>query len=289
MTANDNSILADKICMVTGATAGIGEAVALALAKQGAKVIGVGRNPQKCMNSSQMIKQLTGNEQVDYLLADLSLQADIRQLAAQFKQKYGRLDVLVNNAGAPFASRQETADGIEMTFALNHLNYFLLTNLLLDVLQKSAPARIINVSSRLHRQGTMDFADMEFRRGYGRFKAYRRSKLANVLFTYELARRLEGTAVTVNAADPGLVKTNAGNNDGLLSRLTKGLVDSIFGQTPEQGAETIVYLAVSPEIDGITGQFFRQKMAIPSSKASYNQEDARRLWEISALMTGLSN
>lgn len=284
MTAS--SIMAGKICMVTGATAGIGEAVALALARQGATVVGVGRNPKKCAHSSQMIKKLTGNEQVDYLLADLSSQKDIRQLAAEFKQKYSRLDVLVNNAGAPFAQRHETVDGIEMTFALNHLNYFLLTNLLLDVLQKSAPARIINVSSKLHRRGSMDFDDLEFRQGYGRFKAYQRSKLANVLFTYELARRLQGTTITVNAADPGLVKTNTGNNDGLLSRLAKGIIDAIAAQTPEQGAETIVYLAAAPEVDGVTGQFFRQKMAIPSSEASYNEEDACQLWEISAQMTG---
>ena len=281
--------MTNKICMVTGATAGIGEAVALALAKQGATLVGVGRNPQKCAHSVQMIKQATGNDQVDYLLADLSSQKDIRQLATTFKQKYDRLDVLINNAGAPFAKRQETGDGIEMTFALNHLNYFLLTNLLLGMLQQSAPSRIINVSSRLHRRGSIDFADLEFKQGYGRFKAYQRSKLANVMFTYELARQLEGTAVTVNTVDPGLVKTNAGSNDGLFSRLAKGLVDALAAQTPEQGAETIVYLATSSEVEGITGQFFRQKKAIPSSEASYNEADARRLWEISAHMTVWDN
>lgn len=282
-----NMDMTGKICVVTGATAGIGEAVALALAGRGATVVGVGRNPQKCARSRQMIQTQTGNEQAAFLLADLSSQAEIRRLAAEFKQMYPRLDVLVNNAGAPFAKRQETVDGIEMTFALNHLHYFLLTNLLLDVLRASAPARVINVSSRLHRHGSLDFDDLEFRQGYGRFKAYRRSKLANVLFTYELARRLAGTGVTANAADPGLVKTNAGSGDGLLTRLAKGMVDAIAGQTPAQGAETIVYLATSPAVNGISGKFFRRKKAIPSSDASYNEADARRLWAVSAQMTGL--
>ena len=279
--------LTGKIVMVTGATDGIGQAVALILARQGAEIVGVGRNPQKCARSVQMIKQATGNQHVEYLLADLSSQSDIRQLAAEYKSKYDHLDVLVNNAGAAFARRQETVDGIEMTFALNHLNYFLLTNLLLDVLKRSAAARIINVSSRLHRQGDMDFNDLQFQHGYSRFKAYRRSKLANVLFTYELARRLQGSQVTVNAADPGLVKTNAGANDGIFSRLAKGLVDAIAAQTPEEGAQTIVYLAGSPNVKGITGKFFRNQQAIPSSNASYNQQDARQLWQVSAKMTGI--
>ena len=287
MTANQTN-LSDKVIMVSGATDGIGQAAALILARRGAEIVGVGRNPQKCEQSTQMIKELTGNQNVNYLLADLSSQQDIRDLATEFKQKYDHLDVLVNNAGAAFAKRQETVDGIEMTFALNHLNYFLLTNLLLDVLKSGAPARIVNVSSRLHRQGVMDFNDLQFQRGYSRFKAYRRSKLANVHFTYELARQLQGTSVTVNAADPGLVKTNAGSNDGLLSRLAKGLVDAIAAQTPEEGAQTIVYLASSLEVGGVSGKFFRNQQAIPSSKASYDRQVADKLWQVSAQLTGLS-
>jgi NAD(P)-dependent dehydrogenase (short-subunit alcohol dehydrogenase family) len=285
MSANPNH-LAGKVIMVSGATDGIGQAVALILARQGAEIVGIGRNPQKSARSTRMIIENSGNQKVNYLLADLSSQQDIRNLVAEFKRKYDRLDVLVNNAGASFARRQETVDGIEMTFALNHLNYFLLTNLLLDVLKAGAPSRIVNVSSRLHRQGVMDFDDLQFQRGYSRFKAYRRSKLANVQFTYELARRLQGTSVTVNAADPGLVKTNAGSSDGLLSRLAKGLVDAIAAQTPEEGAQTIVYLASSPEVSGVSGKFFRNQQAIPSSEASYDQQVADKLWQVSAQMTG---
>jgi NAD(P)-dependent dehydrogenase (short-subunit alcohol dehydrogenase family) len=286
MSANQNN-MTGQVVMVTGATDGIGQAVALILARQGAEIVGVGRNPHKCAYSTEMIKKSTSNQKVNYLLADLSSQQDIHHLAAEFKHKYNRLDVLVNNAGAAFARRQETVDGIEMTFALNHLNYFLLTNLLLEILKASAPSRIVNVSSRLHRQGVMDFDDLQFQHGYSRFKAYRRSKLANVLFTYELARHLQGTGVTVNAADPGLVKTNSGANDGLFTRLAKGLVDAIAAQTPEEGAQTIVYLAGSPNVEGITGKFFRSEQAIPSSDASYDQQDAQQLWQVSAQMTGM--
>ena len=280
-----NNSMKGKICLVTGATAGIGEATALLLAKLGATIVGVGRNPAKIENSTRMIKERSGNPDVAFLMADLSSQKDIRELAHQIKDQYSRLDVLVNNAGATFAERQQSIDGIEMTFALNHLGYFLLTNLLLDLLEKSAPARIINVSSSLHKMGKLDFEDIPFENGYTRSKAYQRTKLANIAFTYELARRLSSQSVTVNAMNPGLVATNVGNAAGGFTAKIKDIVDKIGGITPEEGAKTIIYLASSPEVAGVSGRYFVKEKSIPSSKISYDLEFCRRLWELSEELT----
>ncbi len=277
--------MAGKVCLVTGATAGIGEATARILARHGATVVGIGRNPAKNENSTKMIQAETGNTAVDYLLADLSSQKDIRAVAHQFQSKYDRLDVLVNNAGATFAKRQESIDGIEMTFALNHLGYFLLTNLLLDVLNASAPARIINVSSSLHKLGKIKFDDIPFNKGYSRARAYQRSKLANIVFTYELARRLNNQKVTVNAMNPGLVATNVGNSAGGSAEKMKGLVDKIAGMTPEEGARTIIYMATSPELVGVSGRYFVKEKSIPSSKASYDLALGSQLWALSETLT----
>jgi len=276
-----------KICLVTGATAGIGEATALLLAKSGATVVGVGRNPVKIQNSIRMIKEKSGNPDVTFLKADLSSQKDIRNLAQQFKDQYSHLDVLINNAGATFAERQQSIDGIEMTFALNHLGYFLLTNLLLDLLEKNAPARIINVSSSLHKMGKLDFEDIPFENGYARSKAYQRTKLANIAFTYELARRLSNQKVTVNAMNPGLVATNVGNAAGGFTARIKDIVDKIGGITPEEGARTIIYLASSPQVAGVSGRYFVKEKSVPSSKTSYDLEFCRKLWEISQSLTHL--
>jgi len=281
----ENYTMKGKVCLVTGATAGIGEATALLLAKLGATVVGVGRNPAKIENSIQMIKEKSGNPNVSFLLADLSSQKDIRELAQQFKDQYSRLDVLVNNAGATFTERQQSVDGIEMTFALNHLGYFLLTNLLLDLLEKSAPTRIINVSSSLHKMGKLDFEDIPFDNGYSRSKAYQRTKLANIAFTYELARRLSSQSVTVNAMNPGLVATNVGKAAGGFTAMVKGIVDKIGGITPEEGAKTIIYLASSLEVYGVSGRYFVKEKSIPSSKISYDLEFGRRLWELSEELT----
>jgi len=280
-----NKNMKGKICLVTGATAGIGEATALLLAKLGATVIGVGRNPAKIENSIRMIKERSGNPDVVFLKADLSSQKDIRDLAQQFKDQYSRLDVLVNNAGATFTERRQSIDGIEMTFALNHLGYFLLTNLLLDLLEKGAPARIINVSSSLHKMGKLDFGDIPFDNGYTRSKAYQRTKLANIAFTYELARRLSNQKVTVNAMNPGLVATNVGNAAGGFTATVKGIVDKIGGITPEEGARTIIYLASSPEVSGVSGRYFVKERSIPSSKTSYDLEFCQELWELSESLT----
>jgi NAD(P)-dependent dehydrogenase (short-subunit alcohol dehydrogenase family) len=277
----NNHDMQGKVCLVTGATAGIGQATALLLAERGATVVGVGRNPVKIERSTEMIVQETGNHSVEFLLADLSSQEDIHKLADEYGSKHERLDVLVNNAGATFQKRLESVDGIEMTFALNHLGYYLLTNLLLDLLESSAPSRVINVSSSLHRMGTIDFDDIPFTNGYSRSRAYRRSKLANIGFTYELARRLPSQSITVNAMNPGLVATKVGENAGGLSAKMKGFVDRIAGLTPEEGAQTIIYLATSPDVDGVTGRYFVREKSVPSKKITYDLEFCRRLWDIS--------
>ena len=277
-----------KVCLVTGATAGIGQATALLLANLGATVVGIGRNPAKNEYSTRMIKEETSNPSVEYLLADLSSPKDIRAVAQQFLAKYDRLDVLVNNAGATFAKRQENVDGIEMTFALNHLGYFHLTNLLSDILEASAPSRVINVSSSLHKLGKINFDDIPFENGYSRSKAYQRSKLANIAFTYELARRFSNQQVTVNAMNPGLVATNVGQSAGGVSAKLKGLVDKIAGMTPEEGAQTIIYLAASPEVANVSGRYFVKEKSVPSSKTSYDLEFCRRLWTLSESLTMLN-
>ncbi len=280
-------MMKDKVCLVTGATAGLGKATARQLARQGATVIVVGRDPEKSRATVNEIKQQTGNPNVESMLADLSVQKEVRALAEQFKSKYQSLNVLVNNAGAIFLRHQESADGIEMTFALNHLNYFLLTNLLLDTLKASAPARIINVSSRAHvRVPGLNFDDLQNQKGYAGQQVYGQSKLANVLFTYELARRLEGTRITVNALHPGFVATRFATNNGVLARLARPLLD-LFAISVEEGTQTMVYLATSPEVEGMTGKYFYRQQAIPSSPASYDEAAARRLWDVTAMMTGL--
>ncbi len=273
--------------MVTGATGGIGEVTARELARQGATVIIVGRNPQKCATVVEQIQQSTGNPNVEFMLADLSVQAQIRQLVAQFKQKYNRLDVLVNNAGGLFVQRQASADGIEMTFALNHLSYFLLTNLLIDTLKASAPARIVNVASAAH-SGEINFADLQGEKKYSGFAAYRQSKLANILFTYELARRLAGTGVTANTLHPGFVASSFATNNGWFWDKIYRYLARFIAISPAAGARTSVYLASSPAVAGVTGQYFIKEKAASSSKASYDEATAKQLWQMSEALTGLA-
>lgn len=272
--------------MVTGATSGIGEEAAKELACLGERVIIVGRDSKRCQRTIERIKAVSGNPLVDYLVADLSSQDQIHQLAADFKQRYDRLDVLINNAGAFHLFRQESVDGLEMTFALNHLNYFLLTILLLDTLLASAPARIINVSSNSHYGEELDFDDLQLRRLYLGWQAYGRSKLANVLFTYELSRRLEGVNVTANAVHPGFVATNIGKNNGWLARL---FVDFWHRRAlpVDKGADTVIYLAASSEIEGVSGKYFVKKKPVKSNPISYDEDVALQLWEISEELTGV--
>ncbi len=284
--AHSDKPMHGKVCIVTGAASGIGAMTAQALAQQGAAVILVDINSEKGAATVNQIKQQTGNPAVEFMWADLSAQKEIRQLAQQFKSRYQRLDVLVNNAGAMFARRQETVDGIEMTFALNYLSGFLLTNLLLDTIKASAPARIINVSSRSHARARINFDDLQSRSGYDGLQTYAHSKLAIVLFTYELARRLEGTGVTANTLHPGVVATNfARNNGGAIGLLMRVFRSALI--SPEQGAQTSIYLATSPEVERVTGKYFVKRKAVPSSPASQDTATAGRLWQVSAEMTNL--
>jgi NAD(P)-dependent dehydrogenase (short-subunit alcohol dehydrogenase family) len=290
MLALPDTTMMGKVCMVTGATSGLGAVTARELARLGAAVVIVGRSPERCGMALDHIREQIASPSVDYLVADLSSQQAIRELAAQFRSKYDRLDVLVNNAGAVFARRQESIDGIESTLAVNHLAYFLLTNLLLDVLKRSAPARIVNVSSVAHEKAELDFEDLQSRHGYRPFRAYARSKLANLLFTYELDRRLAGTSVTVNAVHPGLVRTGLGSRNGWLSRLGTALVHlryRRFSVDPDDGARTIVFLAASPQVEGVSGKYFADLQPVLSSERSRDLDAGGTLWNVSAQMTGL--
>ena len=279
--------MSGRACMVTGATAGIGRATAAALARLGATVIAVGRNADKGARLVEQLQRETGNPAVEFLCADLSLQAEVRRLAAEFLRRHARLHVLVNNVGGFFLQRKLTSDGIETTFALNHLNVFLLTHLLLDTLRSSAPARIVNVSSDAHRGAHIDFPALESRRGAGGMRAYGQSKLAMTLFTYELARRLLGSGVTVNAVHPGFVASSMYDNSGGLVRLAAPFIKRL-GKSLEEGADSVVYLAASPEVEGVTGKYFVDRKPMPSSPATYDPAEAKRLWEISEKMVGLS-
>jgi len=275
-----------KVCLITGGTGGIGKVAAESLARMGADVVLIGRSPEKTRGVVQEIREKTGSQSVKSLIGDLSAQSEVRRVADEFRAQYGRLDVLLNNAGAFFWSRKLSQDGCEMTFALNHLAYFLLTNLLVDMLVSSAPARVINVSSAAHIAARLDFNDLQNERGYSGWKAYGQSKLANIYFTYELARRLKGTGVTANVLHPGFVATNFGRSNGGVFDVLFRLVQ-IGAITPEQGAETSIYLASSPEVQEVTGKYFVRSKEARSSGVSYDEEAARKLWKASLDMTGL--
>lgn len=276
----------EKVFIVTGASAGIGEVAARELARDGTVVM-VCRNREKGERVRDAVVRTTGNERVELIIADLGVQADVRRAAEQFKARHDRLDVLVNNAGAVNMKRTTTVDGLETTFAVNHLGYFLLTHLLLDVLEKSAPSRIINVSSRAHFRAVLDLDDLQSERDYRGFEVYCQSKLANVLFTYELARRLEGTGVTVNCLHPGVIASGFGRNNLLFGLLVR--LGAPFMKSPEEGARTMLHLARSPELERVTGQYFdddtRQRR---SSRVSYDRDLALGLWERSAQLAGIA-
>ncbi len=283
-----------KRVLITGGTNGIGKVAALELAKMGAEVIIVGRNPQKTERVLNEVKIESGSQKLDMLIADLSSMAQIRTLATEFLSKYDSLDVLLNNAGGFFNSYQQSVDGIEMTFALNHFSYFLLTNLLLDTIRKTAhdkgEARIINTSSGSHLQvrGGLTWDNFDDESAFSVIYTYGESKLANVLFTYELARRLDGTGVTVNTFHPGFTDTGIGSNTtGIMASIVK-LVQRLVARSPEKGAETMIYLASSPAVNGVTGQYWYNKKAIKSSKTSHDVEQQKRLWDVSAEITGIA-
>ena len=280
-------LMACTFVLVTGGTGGIGRATASGLAALGARVGITGRDQARTEAAAAAIRAGPGNPAVDAFAADMSVQAGVRRLAARVLGAYPRLDALVNNAGGFWAHRHVTADGLEHTFALNHLAPFLLTSLLLDRLTASAPARIVTVSSGAHASGRTDFDDLQGERNYSGQRAYSQSKLANVMFTYELARRLEGTGVTATVLHPGVVRTSFGAEDQTARFAVMIRAARLFMKTPAQGAITPIYLASSPEVEGITGRYYTNRKPKTSSKASYDTAAATRLWQASADLTGL--
>ncbi|HEY8106644.1 MAG TPA: SDR family oxidoreductase [Gemmatimonadales bacterium] len=276
-----------KTCVVTGANRGIGRATAEGLAALGARVVLVARDGAAGEAAAGEIRDATGNPAVEAVTADLASQASIRRLAGDLLDRCPRINVLVNNAGLIARSRTITVDGIETVFAVNHLAYFLLTNLLLDRLKASAPARIVIVSSEAHQGHRLDFDDLQLTRGWRPVKAYSLSKLANVMFTYELVRRLAGTGVTVNCLHPGVIATKLLLDYLPLPSVTSP-VTTAFAGTPEQGAETPLYLATSAEVEGVTGEYFARRKARKSAAYSYDTVAGRRLWDESARLTGLA-
>jgi NAD(P)-dependent dehydrogenase (short-subunit alcohol dehydrogenase family) len=276
-----------RVCLVTGATSGIGLVTAEALARRGATVVLVARDAQRAEDEVQRIRDVAGNPRVNFLQADLSSLASVRALADAFLADYAALHVLVNNAGALFMRRTPTMDGYEMTFALDHLAPFLLTNLLRGALERGAPARVVTVSSDAHENAHLDFDDLMYeRRRYRFLGAYGQAKLANLLFTYELARRLTGTGVTANALHPGFVATRFARNNGPVYSAAMTLL-SPFAISPARGAETSIYLASSPEVAEVTGKYFTQCRPITSNAASNDRDAQRRLWEVSEWLTHL--
>jgi NAD(P)-dependent dehydrogenase (short-subunit alcohol dehydrogenase family) len=287
-TIINRNYMEGKVCLVTGATSGIGKVTATALAAQGAEVIITGRDREKSEVTTRQIKAQTGNEAIQYLLADFSDLEQVRKLALTYKERVSRLDVLVNNAGSFFNTRRDTQYGVEMTFLVNHLAPFLLTSSLLDIIQDSAPARIINVSSDAHRYGSLDFDDLCFRRGYVGMKAYARSKLANILFSYELVRRFPGSGMTVNALHPGHVATDIWRTNFSFIGPALKRVMGLFALSPEEGADNTIYLASSPEVIGVSGKYFVKREPVESSPLSYDQDIAKKLWETSENLTSFT-
>jgi len=276
-----------KTCVITGATSGIGRAAALELARRGARVVVVARDAGRGRETVSEIERSTGTGRASLLVADLASQSEVRRLASEVRRAAPRLDVLVNNAGAIHMERRVSPDGHETTFAVNHLAAFLLTNLLLPHLRASAPARVVNVASAAHLGGHIDFDDLMGEKGYGGWKAYAQSKLANVLFTQELARRLGADGVSANSLHPGVVATGFGKNrNGLLSLGVR--IAAPFLLSARKGAETVVHLASSPQVEGVTGKYFAKCRPAASSGESRDPEVARRLWEASERLTGLA-
>ena len=269
-----------KVCLVTGATDGIGKVSARVLAELGAKVIIVGRNPEKSAIVLAELRSISGNENIDLLMADLAVMQEVRDLAEQVISRYDRLDVLLNNAGGYFTKHKITSDGLEMTFALNHMSYFLLTNKLMELLKYSAPARIINVSSDAHYGVDMDFENLNGEQEYKALKAYQKSKLANVLFTYELLKKVPGN-ITVNCLHPGFVATNFGHNNGGFFGPVLKIAQRISAIDPEEGAKTSIFLCSTLEVKGVSGKYFYKCQPKTSSRESRNEKSMKKLWDIS--------
>jgi len=286
MTNHKSVDMTGRTCMITGANSGIGKATAFALAEMGADLMLVCRDKGRGEAAAAEVSALAKGGSVDLLLADLSSQAQTRRVAEEFLATGKPLHVLINNAGLVISERTETEDGIESTFAINHLATFLLTNLLLDRLKESAPARVVTVSSVAHKFADLDLDDVNATKGYNGMRVYGGSKLANILFTRELARRLDGTGVTANAAHPGAVGSNFGhNNSGPMAAMAKLMAPLM--RTPAKGAQTSIYLASSPDVEGVTGGYFANSKPKQPNKAAQNDADARKLWDLSEEMTSV--
>lgn len=294
MPPRRDSSLEGKTCLVTGATSGIGLETALGLAERGAHVVMAGRNPERAESARADVVARSGNERVETLLADLSTLDGMRTLAAEFRKRHEALHVLVNNAGLVNMRRETTPDGLETTFAVNHLAYFVVTRLLLDVLKASAPARIVNVSSDAHRFGTIDFDDLQSEQRYrgipimAALQVYGGSKLMNLHFTTELARRLEGSGVTANALHPGAVATQLGQNNGAIGQIVTGMLRPFF-RTPAQGAATSIHVATAPELADVSGKYFADCKEVAPSRSARRKDTARELWETSCELAGLES
>ncbi len=285
---NKTPLLRGQTALITGGTGGIGMATASGLAALGAHVGIVGRNRERAEAAAEQIRHTTGSDEVDAFVADLSSRRQVRALAAEVQESYARLDVLVNNVGGYWGHRHLTEDGLELTLALNHLAPFLLTNLLLDRMVARGRARIVTVSSSAQALGRIDFDDLQQATGpYSGQRAYNQSKLANVLFTYELARRLSGTEVTATVVHPGVTRTAFGTEDQSMTLRTMTVMLRPWARSPERGADTVIYLASSPEVEGITGAYFADRRPRRSSKASQDRATASRLWQASAELTGV--
>jgi retinol dehydrogenase-14 len=280
--------LAGKVVLITGATSGIGLEASVAMARMGGRVVMVGRDPSKTAAKVDEVRTRSGSATIESLLCDVSSQAQVRALAAAFLARYERIDVLINNAGTVFARRTVTEDNLEATFAVNYLSAFLLTNLLLDLLKRSAPARVVNVASNGHYSGTLDFDDLGFERGYQIMRAYSRSKLAEVLFTRELARRLSGTGVTANCVHPGAVATKIWDGAPAFTRPIFAVAKRVAMISPAAGGQTIVYLASSPEVAQQSGLYFEKNLPTSPSRLAQDDALAIRLWDESAKLVKLA-
>lgn len=277
----------NKLVLITGANSGIGKATSIELARLGATVVMVCRSKERGEEALKEVREKSGSKKLNLMLCDLASMKSIKNFCEDFLNKYDRLDVLINNAGIILPKRQFTEDGFEMQLGVNHFGHFLLTNLLLDLIKRSAPSRIINVSSGAHKMGKMNFSDLPLDRGYNLVKGYSRSKLANILFTYELARKLEGTGVTANCLHPGAVSSNMGvDRDTGFGKGVHNLLGKIL-QSPLEGAATSIYLAASPEVEEVSGKYYYKKKVIKSSKKSYDVALAKCLWNVSEAVVGL--
>lgn len=285
MNDSTDTSMEGKVCLVTGANSGIGKATALGLANKGATVVMLCRHPRRAERALRSIRKQSGNDDVHLILADLSRRQDIFDAAREFNDRFDRLDVLLNNAGIMTRKRRLTDDGFEMQFFVNHLAYFLLTGLLIDTLKASAPSRIVNVASTAHSRGLLDFENLQGEKHFNGWQQYGNTKLANIVFTYELARRLDGSGVTANCLHPGVIHTNLLRNYSVALSWVWHLTQWFF-KKPAEGAETSVYLASSPEVSDVSGRYFRYCRPFGTSDISNDTAVQKRLWEVSEELTG---